>query len=125
MIARAIWYNRIEIFFIVSFILMQSQGEIWPVALWSGLGISAWWVLMTGTHEAQSHAKEMVYHKSLLLQDTVVGMLLLLLLAYIVRAEVWYFPVMFLLAAAQHLRYTVLIRGWILENAKKDTNNNL
>jgi len=125
MIVRALVYNRVELFFMFSLLLMQEYGGIWPVALWAGLSLCAWWVIMTSVQYAHEHARDMVRHGALKMQDTVLGGLMLLVLAYIVRAEQWFFPVMYLLAAAQHLRYTYMISGWQKENAKRNRNNRM
>lgn len=125
MILRVIRYNRVEIFLISSLLLMQLYGGIWSVALWSGLALSAWWVIMTSTNEAQYHAREMVRHRQIYPRDTAIGGLLLLVLAYIVRAEDWFFSVMYILAAAQHLRYTYMISKWVKDIEKLRTNDKM
>ena len=118
---RLLFYNRVEIFFAVSFIVMQANGGIWPVALWSGFVLCVWWVLMTSHPYSQVHAKDMVRHGTMQVQDTLVGGLMLMLLAYLVRAESWQFPVMFLVTAAQHFRYTCLTIMWKSDiNCKHD-----
>lgn len=110
---NSIMYNRVEIFLIISFLVMQAHGGIWPVALWTGLGLSAWWILMTSTQDAHDHAVELIKNKHLVIQDTLLGGLLLLWLAYIVRNEMWFFSVMFLLTAVQNFRYTYMIKSWV------------
>ena len=112
---RLFEYNCVELLFIVGFGVGYLSGGVWPGALWAGFVLSAVWVLLVSSRDAHEHAKELTLTKNLFITDTIGGVILLGILAFMVRYEHWQFPVMFLLAAAQHVRYTLLIRKWLLE----------
>ena len=68
---------------------------------------------MPSTPHDHYHAVHLFENKHLVIQDTLLGGLLLLWLAYIVRNEMWFFSVMFLLTAVQNFRYTYMIKSWV------------
>lgn len=130
-IQRALQYNILEVLWIVGLLIGYSNGgTIWSVALWVGFGLAALWSLLVGTKEAYIQARAMVLNRELYISDTITGACFLFMLAFLVRGELWQFPVMFLLAAGQHLRYTYLSVRWLrderlLKNEHNDTNDTM
>jgi len=84
-------------------------GGLHSLILWVGFAMCVLWVIMTATHDAEYHAKEMVKSHMIEPMDTGLAVVLLCTLAFLVRHEDWRFPVLFVVAALQNLRYTYLI----------------
>ena len=119
-VQRALIYNIVEVLFIAGLVIGYSNGGvIYPVALWIGFGFAALWTLLASLKEAQVYAKQMVHDRELYITDTLTGAFLLTVLAILTRSESWYFPVMFLLAAGQHLRYTCMSMNWLLAEKRE------
>ena len=109
-------YNFVEVLLAIALsITYYSGAEVWPLVLWSGFIMSASHVLSTSMAYAQEFAKELVLGRQLFFVDFFSGSVFLCVLAWIVRHEDWQFSVMFLLSAAQHLRYTCLSFKWLIE----------
>lgn len=119
-VQRALVYNIVEVLFISGLVIGYSNGGvIYPVVLWIGFGIAALWTLLASLNEAQIYAKQMVHDRELYISDTLTGAFLLVVLAILTRSESWHFPVMFLLAAGQHLRYTYLSLNWLIAEKER------
>ena len=113
---RVLTYNLLEVSLAVGLLVAYTNDVVvWPVVLWGGFIMAAMYVLATSMSYAQEFAKEQVLERTMYILDFFSGALILLGLAWIVKHEDWQFSAMFLLAAAQHLRYTCLSIKWLLE----------
>ena len=109
-------YNLIEVVLAIALSITYYCGVgVWPLVLWSGFILSASYVISTSLNYAQEFAKEQVLGRDIFITDFFSGAVILCVLAWIVRHEDWQFSVMFLLAAAQHFRYTCLSLKWLLD----------
>lgn len=122
---RMVSYNLVEVLFALALSYTYYAGaEVWPLVLWSGFILSASHVLSTSMAYAQDFAKKLVLGRQLFFVDFLSGSVILCVLAWIVRHEDWQFSVMFLLAAAQHLRYTCLSFKWLIEQKAHEKHSN-
>ncbi len=114
-IQRTLTYNFIELVFVAGYLISYHYlNTIHPAALWFGFALTVAWILSTSVDHAAEYARHMVLHNELFLIDFVSGVVILSSLAWIVRHEDWQFPVMFGLAALQHLRYSYLSASWLI-----------
>ena len=124
-VQRMLTYNLVEVSLAIALSITYYFGaEVWPLVLWSGFLLSASHIISTSMNYAQEFAKELVLGRELFLLDFFSGAVILCVLAWIVRHEDWQFSVMFLLAAAQHFRYTCLSLKWLIDQKEANGHPN-
>jgi hypothetical protein len=113
-----IQHSYIELIFYTLFFVGVStgDGQVHPLILWSSFVAASVWVLLTCTEDAHVEAKLCVLEGSLSVADFIVCATILIMAAFLLRHQDWYFPAMLLIAAAQNIRYTVLSVSWANED---------
>ncbi len=115
---RSIQYNTVELTFLAIFLY-----ETWVVGLWLGFIATVLWVLVTSMKEAEMELFQGLKARELYLTDFLSAVLVFLALAWVVRHESFQFPIMYLLAAVQHMRYTVLSYRCLRDERRYDEEN--
>jgi len=112
---RSLQYNVVEIGFLVIFLY-----HIWVPMLWLGFVATVLWVLVTSIKEAEMELFQGLKARELYMTDFMSSVLVFLALAWVVRHESYQFPIMYVVAAIQHMRYTVLSYNCLMKERRYD-----
>ena len=118
---RSLQYNMVEITLLFLFIGDQLiRDTISVTMLWIGFVGTVLWVLITSMKEAEMELFQGLKRRELYLTDFLSAFLVFLALAWVVRHEGFQFWLMYLVAAAQHLRYTALSYKCLVKEREHD-----
>lgn len=112
-------YALFECLYLLGLIWDAQDGAFSTWYLTLGACLVILWVIATSTDEAIAEAREMVLHRELFMSDFIISTAVLLLIAFYIRHEEWYFWALMIVAAGQNLRYSSMSRQWILESLRE------
>jgi len=120
-ILYSINYNAIELAFVVGFSVGLYLGEIWPWLLWLGFVATVVWVLISSLKESEAELYKGLKAGEIYVTDFISGAVVYLVLMVLVIHEAFQFWVMYLVAAVQYMRYTVLAYKRLQEERRRES----
>lgn len=118
---RGIQYNFVEFGFLVTFVAMEIiLGGIFVPLLYVAGGLSVLWVLLSSTWDAEDECRLQLLEENIFVTDFAIGAAFNLALAVLTVTYGLSFGIVFLVAAIQNVRYTILSIDFLVERRRAE-----